>query len=97
MSATQTAVDTNSFAVLQSRLGALETENAQLKSQLEWFKRQLFGQRSEKHLLIDPAIQADLLASLGGDADATREPEEKEKITYERVLSPFWHDRGQHL
>lgn len=32
----------------------------QLQQQLDWFKRQLFGQKSEKRQLIDPAIQASL-------------------------------------
>ncbi|MCL6272315.1 transposase, partial [Sansalvadorimonas sp. 2012CJ34-2] len=41
-----------------------EIEN--LKSQLDWFKRQLFGQKSEKRLVIENPDQislADILAS----------------------------------
>ena len=49
-----------------------------------WFKRQLFGERSEKRLLIDPAVQADLLAGLGVDVDTRPAVLEKETISYER-------------
>ncbi len=34
-----------------------DREIAMLKQQLDWFKRQLFGQKSEKQLAIDPAVQ----------------------------------------
>jgi transposase len=54
------------------RVVELERENAQLcaelatlKQQLEWFKRQLFGEKSEKRLDLDPAVQGNLLAALG--------------------------------
>lgn len=54
-----------------SRIAELESENARLsddvsslKQQLDWFKRQVFGSKSEKRLDMDPAIQADLLAKL---------------------------------
>lgn len=73
-------VETQSFAALQSRLGELETKNTQLKTQLECFKRQLFGQRSEKRLIIDPAVQADLLAGLSA-AECTAVPVQREIIT----------------
>ena len=46
---------------LQSSLGLI----AQLKRQLEWFKRQLFGRKSEKRLEFDEAVQASLFAALG--------------------------------
>ena len=54
------------------RIAELEQQNTQLsvqlevlKRQLDWFKRQLFGAKSEKQLLIDPAVQGNLLAALG--------------------------------
>ena len=57
-----------------SRIAELESENARLsddvaslKQQLEWFKRQIFGSKSEKRIDFDPAVQADLLAELGID------------------------------
>ena len=46
---------------LQSSLGLI----AQLKRQLEWFKRQLFGRKSEKRLEFDEAVQASLFTALG--------------------------------
>jgi len=69
---------------LRSRLGDTEQQLQILKTQLDWFKRQLFGERSEKRLLIDAAIQADLLANLGGDVIDPPKPAEKQKISYER-------------
>lgn len=54
------------------RIAELEQHNTQLcvqleslKRQLDWFKRQLFGAKSEKQLLIDPTVQGNLLAALG--------------------------------
>ena len=54
------------------RIAELEQTNAQLSArvdvltqQLDWFKRQLFGTKSEKQRLIDPAVQGNLLATLG--------------------------------
>ncbi len=88
MSSVQTAtVEANDITVLQTENEALKEQLQLLKVQLDWFKRQLFGERSEKRLLIDPAIQADLLASLGKVAEATPPPEEKQTISYERRKS----------
>lgn len=72
------------MAELSAENIALKEQVVSLKAQLDWFKRQLFGQRSEKRLLIDPAMQADLLAGLGVHADTTPRPAESRKITYER-------------
>jgi len=36
------------------RIAALEDENRRLKSQLEWFKRQIFGRKSEQQILVNP-------------------------------------------
>lgn len=38
---------------------------AALSQQIEWFKRQLFGHKSERQLAIDPAVQGNLLVALG--------------------------------
>ncbi len=65
---------------------ALQAQVQSLKAQLDWFKRQLFGVRSEKRLQIDPAIQADLLAALGDALPAPAIPETR-KISYERRKS----------
>jgi transposase len=85
MNAAQTmAVNTQNMTVLRAENAALKEQLQTLKTQLDWFKRQLFGERSEKRLLIDPAIQADLLAGLGGEVAVTPTPPEKQKISYER-------------
>ena len=46
-------------------LTELQSDYQVLKQQLEWFKRQLFGEKSEKRLDIDPEEQGNLLAALG--------------------------------
>lgn len=46
-------------------------ENAALKRRVEWFERQLFGQKSEKRL-VDHSLQHSLLR----DAPKSTEPEE---------------------
>ena len=58
------------------RVVELERENARLsadlasvKQQLDWFKRQLFGRKSEKCLDVDPAVQGNLLSALGVTTD----------------------------
>ena len=73
------------------RITELECKNAQLsadlaavKQQLDWFKRQLFGRKSEKRLDIDPAIQGNLLSALGVATPPPPKDEAKETITYKR-------------
>ena len=46
---------------LQSALGRI----TQLQQQVDWFKRQLFGRKSEKRLEFDEVEQANLFATLG--------------------------------
>lgn len=78
------AVQTQNITIAHAEIAALTAQVAQLKTQLDWFKRQLFGERSEKRLLIDPAIQADLLAGLGGEVAAPPQAAEKQTISYQR-------------
>jgi transposase len=73
------------------QIAELKQENAQLsadlaaaKQQLEWFKRQLFGRKSEKRLDIDPAVQGNLFAALGVQEPPPPEDTPTETITYER-------------
>ncbi len=73
------------------RVTELERENAQLsadlataKQQVEWFKRQLFGRKSEKRLDIDPAVQSNLFSALGVEAPPPPEDTPLETITYQR-------------
>ena len=67
---------------LQAALEAAQTEIAALKQQLDWFKRQLFGRKSEKRIIEHPD-QLDLSALLG-DTPPPTEPEPTEEITYRR-------------
>ncbi len=71
------------FQALRAENDDLREQLQALTTQLEWFKRQLFGARSEKRRLIDPAIQSDLLAGLL-EQPVPAAPPATEKITYER-------------
>lgn len=71
-------------AQLGADLASLTADNAALKQQVEWFKRQLFGVKSEKRLDVDPAIQGNLLSALGVAAPPPPKDEPKETITYQR-------------
>ncbi|HDY84036.1 MAG TPA: hypothetical protein ENH48_13905, partial [Halieaceae bacterium] len=87
MSSAQTAVAlSQNISLPRAEYDALQAQVQTLQTQLNWFKRQLFGAKSEKRLEIDPALQADLLAALGEDLPAPAKPE-TEKITYERRKS----------
>lgn len=64
------------------RIRELEGQVRRLQDQLSWFKRQLFGRKSEKRLVEQadqPSLFADLLASLGGASSPGTE-----QITYQR-------------
>jgi transposase len=58
-------------------VAALREENASLQRQLEWFKRQLFGRKSERLLAIDPAMQQSLPSGME-DLPAPPPPEPEE-------------------
>lgn len=60
----------------------LEAENASLKRQLAWFKKQLFGTKSERRLVDDNPDQLLLDGMLG--TVTKPEPVETQTITYER-------------
>ncbi|MCG8615919.1 MAG: IS66 family transposase, partial [Desulfobacterales bacterium] len=70
-------------AHLTAQLATLTEDCAVLKQQLDWFKRQLFGNTSEKRLDVDPAVQGNLLEELGAKAPPQKESP-KETITYQR-------------
>ncbi len=86
-SAPSVSTGTQSTAALLAENAALAEQVKSLTTQLDWFRRQLFGERSEKRLQIDPAVQADLLAGLGIEVTPRPPAEEKQKITYERKKS----------
>ena len=72
-----------SMTVPRAEYDALQAQVQSLKIQLDWFKRQLFGTKSEKRLILDPAIQADLLAALAEKLAQTPAPA-SEEIRYTR-------------
>jgi len=68
---------------LEQKNALLTTELASLKRQLDWLKRQLFGEKSEKRLDIDPAVQSNLLSALGVDSPPQK-TDDTETISYQR-------------
>ena len=82
-SAQRVSASSPEATVPRAEYDALQAQVQSLKVQLDWFKRQLFGEKSEKRLRLDPARQADLLAALGESLPETGKPE-TEKIAYER-------------
>ena len=52
----------------------LREQVSSLQNQLDWFKRQLFGSKSEKRLEIDNSQQADLFAALDIPKEAANPP-----------------------
>ncbi len=75
-------IEPQQYAKVCADNAQLREERDALKQQLDWFKRQLFGRKSEKRLLENPD-QLDL-GQLLGDAVPPSEPEPTEKITYTR-------------
>ena len=61
---------------LHTRIGALEGQNRELRHQLNWFRRQLFGVRSEKRtaVLEDGSGRQGYLGEWGEPAEAANEP-----------------------
>ena len=57
----QSSEKANAF---EAEVRLLREENTSLKHQLDWFKRQLFGEKSEKRLHIDNSHQPSLLDEL---------------------------------
>ncbi len=55
----------------QAKTQALEERNAVLEQQLDWFKRQLFGRKSEKQLLEEDSNQGQLF-DLGKEDGTTK-------------------------
>ena len=57
MSSAQTAIAKQSCSAgSNAEISALKEQVQTLKTQLDWFKRQLFGAKSEKRLEIDPSM-----------------------------------------
>ena len=65
-------------------LAQLQGDFQVLKQQLEWFKRHLFGEKSEKRLELDPVEQGNLLSALGLEAPPQFDEPSTHTVTYER-------------
>ena len=77
----------DSYSVLAKTKTALEQLQAEydaLRHELDWFKRQLFGQKSEKRLDLDDEAQLNLLAGLGVEKPPSRDDVPTETVNYER-------------
>ena len=68
-----------------AHIAQLQAQVHRLTEQLEWFKRQLFGRRSEKRLrVMDTAVQPLLDGLVDSETLSSSSPEPTEQITYER-------------
>ena len=77
----------DSYSVLAKTKTALEQLQAQydaLRHELDWFKRQLFGQKSEKRLDLDAETQLNLLAGLGVKGPPARDDVPTHTVSDER-------------
>ena len=64
------AVVAGQFDALQTQVRSLQQDKAQLLQQLDWYKRQLFGAKSEKRTPIDTEQGALFVAPAPPDAPA---------------------------
>lgn len=72
----QSSIKANAF---EAENLLLREENATLKHQLDWFKRQLFGEKSEKRQTVDNPDQQSLLEA--GTADTSDHAEDKKPVS----------------
>jgi transposase len=73
-----------SITISRAEYEALQAQVLSLTTQLDWFKRQLFGSTSEKQRIIDPAVQGNLLAGLGAAPAVAPCAIPTERVTYQR-------------
>lgn len=66
-------------AALTDEITALKSDVKQLNRQLDWFKKQLFGSKSEKRVLDNP--DQPLLTGLTGEPVPPLPAQEKQTIT----------------
>ena len=75
--------DAQRIAELEQTIGQLEGTVESLNHQLDWFKRQLFGRKSEKRELEDNPHQP-MLKGFETDAAAAEDKPQSETVTYTR-------------
>jgi len=69
-------------AILQAKVVSLSEENGHLKEQLAWFKRQIFGKRSER--VVSQLNQQQLVLEGFENPEASQEEEEKTVAAHKR-------------
>ena len=74
----------NALGESNAALAQLQAEFQVLKQQLDWFRRQLFGEKSEKRLDLDPVEQGNLLTGLGVETPPGLDEPSTHTVTYER-------------
>lgn len=79
---TEYAVLKHVFDELRQAHSAIASERDALKRQLDWFRKQVFGEKSERRLVGDNPDQLPLEGLLGERIDAP--PVEAQTITYQR-------------
>lgn len=73
----------------------LQKDFSALQHQLDWYKKQLFGPKSEKRFIDGDRLQIPL--NFGVTTDASIPPETQQVITYERTLDRRPKQRGDHI
>ena len=74
----------SAYTRLQSDFVSLQSAYDNLQQHLAWFQRQVFGEKSEKRLEIDEAIQPSLLTGLGVPDVALPPARPEETVTFTR-------------
>src|SRR5882724_4364447 len=73
---------------LLHRQSCLERENAELRRQLAWFQRQLFGQKSERRTVELEGVQGSLGQDFSAVADQTPPTKKTRVASHERERKP---------
>ena len=75
-------------AALSAQCDAVQRENVQLRAQVAWFQRQLFGKKSEKRIVEPDAAQGTLGEAFDAVSD-TPAPGKKTRVAgHERIAAP---------
>ncbi len=69
---------------ITTETAALQDQVNSLKAKVDWFQRQIFGEKSEKRTNLDPSIQADFIASLNLPIPEVSMPEASEVSSHKR-------------
>jgi|APGre2960657505_1045072.scaffolds.fasta_scaffold09555_3 transposase len=87
-SSTPTETTPRSAPELEALVGQLTHEVTQLRRQVAWFQRQIFGQKSERRLPVAEGIQGSLGESFDAIADVVPENKKTRVAAHERQHQP---------